>query len=653
VVKGYKLELISPPVQKLPPLASQASKANLVEEEIQKLLGKGAIKMVPNCPNQFLSRIFLVPKKDGSSRPVVNLRPLNQFMEKIHFKMESLSMIRDLLKEGDWMASIDLKDAYLSVAIWEGHRKYLRFPWQGKVYEFQCLPFGLSSAPRVFTKLLKPVLMHLRHQGIRLIMYLDDMLVMTQSRTELEQQLGQITSLLEMLGFVVNREKSQLQPVQRIQYLGFLIDSQDRRILLSEERISQIAGACQRACQEGTLSIRELARLIGRLTATLPAIFPAPMWYRELQRLKNQALQQSHSFETLVTLTEEAILELNWWSTKMRLVNGKSILAKEPDLVMETDASMLGWGAVCNGTRTGGLWSQAERQHHINYLELLAASFAVKAFTRNKRNLHILLKMDNRTAVFYVNRMGGTHSLLLSKLAIQLWQWCLERNLSLSAAHLPGVSNYVADEESRTIQSSAEWRLDQKMFCQILKILGECNVDLFASRLNAQLEQYISWRPDPGAVGTDAFQLPWDKYSGYAFPPFCLIGRCLRKVREERASLVLVAPVWKSQPWYPALLELLVDFPLMLPSDPLLLTDPFGQPHPLMTAGQLQLAAWKLSGSDNKQLEFQEKLHNSWHPGGAKELIPHIRVLGNDGIAGVLNSKLIPFHALSSHSLSF
>ena len=103
-------------------------------------------------------------------------------------------MIRDLLREGDWMASIDLKDAYLSVTIWEDHRKYLRFQWRDNLYELQSLPFGLSSAPRVFTKLLKPILAGLRHQGTRLIMYLDDMLVMAQSREKLESHLAQIIS---------------------------------------------------------------------------------------------------------------------------------------------------------------------------------------------------------------------------------------------------------------------------------------------------------------------------------------------------------------------------------------------------------------------------------------------------------------------------
>ena len=153
----------------------------------------------------------------------------------------------------------------------------------------------------------------------------------------------------------------------------------------------------------------------------------------------------------------------------------------------------------------GGLWSQVECHSHVNYIELLATTFAVKAFTKDKSNL---LRMDNRTAICYVNHMGGTNSPLMNKLVIQLWQWCLEKNLSLSAVHLPATSNCVADKESRTLQPSAEWQLDQEIFCQILRELGECDVDLFATWLNTKLAQFISWRPDPNAIGTDTLQIP-------------------------------------------------------------------------------------------------------------------------------------------------
>ena len=86
-----------------------------------------------------------------------------------------------------------------------------------------------------------------------------------------------------------------------------------------------------------------------------------------------------------------------------------------------------------------------EREHYINYLELLAATFAVKAFTKDQEDIHVHLRMDNRTAVFYVNHMGGTHSPTMST---QLWRWCLEKNLALSAEYLPEVDNCIADKES-------------------------------------------------------------------------------------------------------------------------------------------------------------------------------------------------------------
>ena len=131
-------------------------------------------------------------------------------------------------------------------------------------------------------------------------MYLDDMLVMAQSREELESHLAQI-SLLELLGFVVNWEKSQLIPAQVTHCLGFIVDSKEMKIRLLEEKVMQTSTTCRKIREKGCKSVRELARLIGRMTATLPA---APLWYRELQRLKNQAYQRSQSFKSMVTLNQ-------------------------------------------------------------------------------------------------------------------------------------------------------------------------------------------------------------------------------------------------------------------------------------------------------------------------------------------------------------
>ena len=134
--------------------------------------------------------------EDGTFRPVVNLKALNKFMTKNHFKMEGFHILKDVLWRGDWLSSINLKDAYFSVTIAQPHRKLLHFEWKGKIYEYQCLPFGLSSSPRVFTKLLKPILAWLRQRGVRMIVYLDDILVLESSPEEGKAHVELIIAIL-------------------------------------------------------------------------------------------------------------------------------------------------------------------------------------------------------------------------------------------------------------------------------------------------------------------------------------------------------------------------------------------------------------------------------------------------------------------------
>ena len=186
VVSGYQIEFLDNPVQRNtpPPIPSSLDHQTIIDQEVWELLSKEAVHFVqPDSLQEpgFISSLFVIPKKGGGHRPVINLKPLNCFIPYEHFKMESIHMLKDLLKKGDYMVKIDLKDAYLTVPIWQNHQKYLRFLWRDSLLEFACLPFGLASAPRVFTKLLKPVLSILRQRGIRLIVYLDDILLMASS----------------------------------------------------------------------------------------------------------------------------------------------------------------------------------------------------------------------------------------------------------------------------------------------------------------------------------------------------------------------------------------------------------------------------------------------------------------------------------------
>jgi len=125
-------------------------------------------------------------------------------------------------------------------------------------------------------------------------------------------------------------------------------------------------------------------------------------------------------------------------------------------------------------------------------------------------------------------------------LTLEIWSWCLHRDILISAQHVPGKENAIADQGSRTILDSSDWLRDPKV---ITPFLTNCNTDLFASCLTAQLSQYISWRPDPGAFHIDAPTLHWNSLRGYAFPPFNLIPVVLNKVIQDNTDLVLVAPI--------------------------------------------------------------------------------------------------------------
>ena len=177
-VQGFQLPLVGQPTQATAPPQLQLSleQQDLVSTEVQAMIEKRAISVVQPDQRGFVSQIFLVPKKDGGHRPVVNLKALNKFIVEEHFKMEGFHMVKDLVKPGDWLAKLDLKDAYFLVPVDPNHQKFLQFQWQGNLYQFHCLPFGLSCAPCTFTKLMKPVVAFLRERGIRLIIYLDDLL---------------------------------------------------------------------------------------------------------------------------------------------------------------------------------------------------------------------------------------------------------------------------------------------------------------------------------------------------------------------------------------------------------------------------------------------------------------------------------------------
>ena len=272
--------------------------------------------------------------------------------------MEGNHLLRDLVQPGDWLGKIHLKDAYFVIPIWTGHRKYLPFLHR----KYLRLPFGLALAPILFTKILKPVVALLRRAGIRLIIYLDDLLFMHATQEGLREDMATARHLLENLGFVINLEKSVFVPTQKLEFLGFIIHTIDMILVLADDKVKSIKSLCRTLLGQQLVSVRDLSQLIGKLTASIQAVFPAPLHYRHLQHLKNQGLAMGSGYDSCLPLSREAREEIGWWLVHLEAWNGRAILSTPPDLVIETDASKVGWGAACQGVRTGGLWSQKEKK---------------------------------------------------------------------------------------------------------------------------------------------------------------------------------------------------------------------------------------------------------------------------------------------------
>ena len=150
---GFQNSFLSNPISVW---SSPISKGEPKGKVTNKFRNKGNVEERAKSElGEFLSTLFLVNKKDRGHRPVINLKFRNSFIPYQHLKMKRLHLIKDLLQEHDFLMKIDLKDAYFGIPLDKSSRKYIRFQWEGNLYEFLCLCFGLGPAPLIFTKLLK------------------------------------------------------------------------------------------------------------------------------------------------------------------------------------------------------------------------------------------------------------------------------------------------------------------------------------------------------------------------------------------------------------------------------------------------------------------------------------------------------------------
>lgn len=225
----------------------------------------------------------------------------------------------------------------------------------------------------------------------------------------------------------------------------------------------------------------------------------------------------------------------------------------------------------------------------------MAAFYGLKIFASRFYNCNILLRIDNTTAIAYINKMGGIQFTHLNKVARDIWQWCEKRSIFVFASYIQSGENTVADFESRKpVNIDTEWEIADYAFSQITLSFGAPELDLFASIQNCKCSRYASWKLDPNSEFVDAFTSNWKNIKFYAFPPFSLLNKVLHKIKMDKAEGIVVAPYWPTQPWYPVWSNMLISDVLYFEPNKNLLYSPFRKEHPLHS--ELILMAAILSG---------------------------------------------------------
>ena len=463
--------------------------------------------------------------------------------------MLTIQDVKYLLQQGYWSISIDFKDGYWHVPVAPSKRPYLGFRYRNQDYQFRAMPFGLCTAPRMFTKVVSYVVKLLANEGIFVLPYLDDLLLLAPTMEECLRIRQRALEIIKNLGFIVNEKKSRLTPAQEFEWLGvqwnlvsFTARVVERKYQCLQEDLIEIITS-HHTTKRSVMKLQGLSNWIGmsdhnvRLLKTTTRIILMLNKYEHL--------------DTLIEIPRNLKLRLCAWINTQAIP--QCMGSPAPDLAIQTDASRKGWGFQINQTFFRGTFDQSMKHHSTNVKELLTIWYAL--LTVSQRNIAIQVLCDNSSAI-HVLKKGGSMKYELFSLAELIWNRVTAFNWTLNISHIAGTFNVIADQLSRNTSLSTEWSLAEQDFQKVLELNPLLEVDLFATKLNKKLPVYVSPCPDPEASAVNALTTPWEKWNHlYLFPPTPILSKVLCLLTQYSfASATLITPEMPTRPWYMSLL---------------------------------------------------------------------------------------------------
>ena len=580
-----------------------AAQSAFLEAEIRRCFGTGAWEAAPTDERSHISRVHLVPKKVPPGHPpkwrvVVNLRPTNACCRERGCRYESLAQLQRLANPGDWMISFDLQDGYHQVGIHPEHRRYMTFALPpppddptGPPRYVRCaaLPFGWTSSPRVFTKVMRVMVRLLRTPlapsgadlrqagaaqrrlvmrvrrrgardpgdvGMRMLAYVDDFLVVARSRSLALRCRARVEAVLRLLGVQRNPTKGWWEPTQRLEHLGLEVDTAAGLFRIPPRKLLELEGQATRLRRQvmmtGRVPVRQLASFVGFAQSVQLACPPARFYLRAL----HDDLAARRSWQDSVRLSRQSLTDLQWWRQISAADVARAIWLAPEQAALHTDASHLGWGGLLNDSvPAAGIWTGRSRGSHINVLELLAVHRSLDAFLDKVSGKSVLLWCDNMTVVHILTNRTS-RSPVLMQLLRRLWFLIDAAGISLTVRYVSTHDNNAADALSRGSPFD-ELVLRPSAWTALERRFGPHTIDRYASASNACLPRFNTASPGGGGEGALALSQRWEGENNFAFPPPAELPRLAQLLyTHPTVEATIVAPYWPAMPWFQLLSEI-------------------------------------------------------------------------------------------------
>lgn len=413
VRKGYKMSFdkkpkLSKPLPKFETRLPE-QQMNIVRKEVATFLEKKAIRVVPheeaNTDLGFYSKIFCVPKPGKDKwRMIIDMRRLNKCIKKKKFRMQGIKDVTSALKPHMYGAVIDISDAYYHVPIRKGARKYTRFIVDGIVYEFLGLPMGLCCSPRIFTCVSKFASNYLRKQGVIIIIYIDDLLILGNSYKECKKHVAKVLNMLRRLGFIINESKCVLEPLKKFTYLGCVWDTEAWTVGLKEQRVHNIRSLALQLIQSHHVKVRDVAKFLGR-TQSVAGIVPlARLRSRSVLYEFSQMAKTPADYNKYYEMSQQAREQLSLW-TELDLDCCSPISFLNREVVsVDTDASDTGYGWLWQHNLFSEKFQAECLGLHINTKELWALLQFIRKEKHQLKDTLLSWRCDNNSALAAIKK---------------------------------------------------------------------------------------------------------------------------------------------------------------------------------------------------------------------------------------------------------